>query len=73
MISRYCVTAPIRAILDKNGGQKVSVMLPAGAILYETSQHIIALSGMIGVVWGGRNYSVHPKDLYKKAERFSTA
>jgi len=67
MISRYRIKAPIGAIL-----QKVAVMLPAGTILEEASQHATTLSGMVGVVSGGRNYSVYPKDLYKKAERVST-
>lgn len=73
MISRYRIKAPIRAVLDNGVGQKVSVMLPAGAVLYEPSQHATTLLGMVGVVWGGRCCSVYPKDLYKKAERVSTA
>jgi len=68
MISHYRIKAPIRAIL-----QKVAVMLPVGAILEETSQHSTTLFGMVSVAWGGRHYSVYPKDLYKKAERVSTA
>jgi hypothetical protein len=73
MISRYRITVPIRAVLDSGVGQKASIMLPAGAVLYETSQHSTTLSGMVAVVWGGRHYFVYPKDLSTRAERVSTA
>jgi hypothetical protein len=73
MISRYRVVAPIRAILDKLDGERVPVTLPAGAVLCESSLPASTLLGMVGVVWAGRHYSIYPKDLYKKAERVSTA
>ena len=73
MISRYRIKAPIRAILEKPEGQKVPVWLPAGAVLYKSSQPSSTLVRMVGVAWGGRHYSVYPKDLNKKAERVSTA
>ena len=72
-MSRYRLKAPIRAMLDKPGGQRVSVTLPAGAVLYESSQRSSTLFGMVGVLWEGRHYSVYPKELFKKAERVSTA
>lgn len=73
MISRYRVTTPIRAILDKLDGEKVPVTLPRDAVLYESSLVSPTLFGMVGVVWAGRHYSVYPKDLYKKAERVAAA
>ena len=73
MISRYRSKAPIRAILEMSEGQKVHVWLPTGAVLYKSSQPSSTLVRMVGVAWGGRLYSVYPKDLNKKAERVSSA
>jgi hypothetical protein len=73
---RYRLKAPIRAILDKPGGEQLSVMLPAGAILVrhsERSENSTTLFGMVGVYWQDRHYSVYPNDLLLKAERVSTA
>jgi hypothetical protein len=73
---RYRVRAPIRAILEKLGGEQVSVMLPEGAILVRYSQRSessTTLFGMVGVYWQERHYSVYPNDLALKAERVSTA
>jgi len=28
---------------------------------------------MVGIYWEGQHYSVHPRDLFKKAERVLTA
>jgi hypothetical protein len=58
---------------DKAGGERVSVILPAGAVLKSSSQRSTTLLGMVGVYWKGRHYSVYPKDLFQKAERVSTA
>jgi PAS domain S-box-containing protein len=69
----YRLTAPLRAVWDKAGGERVSVMLPAGAVLKSSSQHTTTLLGMIGVHWNGQHYSVYPKELLQKAERVSTA
>jgi hypothetical protein len=51
----------------------VRVTLPAGAMLMESPQYSTTLMGMVGVYWEGRHYSVHPRDLFRKAERVSTA
>jgi len=75
MTSRYRLTAPIPAIYHAPEGAEIAehrVMLPAGAVLVESALQT-TLFGMVGVAWGGRDYSVYPKDLYKKAERVSTA
>jgi hypothetical protein len=60
-------------VWDKAGGERVSVILPAGAVLKNSSQRSITLLGMIGLYWKGQHYSVYPKDLFQKAERVSTA
>jgi len=72
-VERYRLTAPMPAVWDKPGGERVSVMLPAGAVLKNTSQRSTTLLGMIGVCWEGRHYSVYSKDLLQKAELVSTA
>ncbi len=70
---RYRLKAPLPAVWDKAGGERISVILPAGAVLKGSSQRSTTLLGMIGVYWKGRHYSVYPKDLFRKAERVSTA
>ena len=73
MASRYRLKNPIAAIYDKLGGGLVRVMLPAGAVLIESSGPSGTVIGMIGVLWDGRHYSVHLRDLLKDAERVQTA
>jgi hypothetical protein len=70
---RYSVKVPLSAILDKPGGEQVSVTLPAGAVLQESTRPSTTLLGMVGVYWEGRHYSVSLGDLLKKAELVSTA
>ena len=72
-VERYRLTAPLPAVWDRAGGERVSVMLPAGAVLKNSSQRSTTLLGMIGVYWKGRHYSVYPRDLLQKAERVFTA
>jgi hypothetical protein len=72
-MARYSLKVPIPAIHDGRDGSEVRVTLPAGAMLMESPQHPTTLMGMVGVYWEGRHYSVHPRDLFKKAERVSTA
>jgi hypothetical protein len=71
-MARYRLKASMPAILNKPRGQQVSVILPVGAILDDSSQPLSTLLGMIGVYWEGRHYSVYPKDLIRSAERVST-
>jgi hypothetical protein len=59
--------------MDKPGGQKVSVRIPVGAMLRESSQPSTTLLGMVGVHWEGRHYSVSLKDLLNNAERVESA
>jgi hypothetical protein len=70
---RYWLKTPIPAICDKLGGSLIRVMLPAAAILTESSQPSGTVIGMIGVYWEGRHYSVHLRDLIRNGERVSTA
>jgi hypothetical protein len=72
MQTRYRLTASIRAILDKPD-RYASISIPAGALLYESSQPSTTLLGMVGVLWEGRHYSVSLNDLLKNGERFESA
>jgi hypothetical protein len=75
MMSRYRLKAPTPAILDRPGGKHVLVTLPADAVLEQEQsfQFSTTLLGMVSVYWEGLYYSVHLKDLKRKAECFSTA
>jgi hypothetical protein len=68
MLMRYRLNAPLSAILDKPGGQIVSVTLPAGAMLLDSLRTSTTLLGMVGVYWEGQHYSVFFNDLLKSAE-----
>ena len=76
MMTRYRLTAPISAIRHPPAGTEIAeyrVKLPAGAMLYESVEPSGTLTGMIGVYWEGRHYSVSLRDLLQKAERVATA
>jgi hypothetical protein len=72
-MGKYSIKDPISAILHKPGGEQVSVTLPAGAVLQESTQRSTTLLGMVGVYWEGRHYSVALSELLKKTELVSTA
>ena len=75
MMTRYRLTAPIPAIRHPPAGAEIAdrrVTLPACAVLFETVQHSGTLTGMIGVYWEGRHYSVALRDLLQKTERIAT-
>jgi hypothetical protein len=67
----YYLTGPIPAIYHAPDGREPRVNLPAGAVLVESVRQ--TLFGMIDVYWERRHYSVHRRDLFKKAERVSAA
>jgi hypothetical protein len=67
-MSQYRTKAPIVALLNQPGGIKTSVIIPAGAVLHESSKHTKTLSGMVGLYWERRHYSICVNDLLKKAE-----
>jgi hypothetical protein len=76
MMTRYRLTAPIRAIYQAPEGAEIAdrgVTLPAGAVLLESVQRAGTLTGMIGVYWEGRHYSVFLRDLLQNVERISVA
>ena len=66
-MQRYRLKAAIPAILDKPGGDKISVTLPVGAVLGDSTEPPTALLGMIAVSWEGRHYSVYLIDLLQNA------
>jgi hypothetical protein len=70
---RYRLKAPITAVLDKPDRTFLSVKLPAGVTLQESSAHSTTLFGLIGVIWEGRHYSVALHDLLNNAERVQSA
>ena len=73
MLSRYRVNAPISAILDKPGGQLVTLTIPIGAVLLDSLHTSTTLAGMVGVYWEGQHYSVFFNDLLKNAEIVQSA
>jgi hypothetical protein len=75
MMSRYRLTAPIPAIQHAPRGAEIAdlrVKLPAGAVLVESALEP-TLFGMVDVYWEKRHYSVHGRDLFRKAELVSAA
>jgi len=70
---KYTVKDPISAILHKPGGGQVSVTLPVGAVLQESTQHSTTLLVTVGVYWEERHYSVALSELLKKTALISTA
>jgi len=70
---QYRLKAPIPATLDNSEGLKLSIRIPAGAVLSDSSKHSTTLMGMIGVSWEGRHYSVFFKDMLKNAELVKSA
>jgi hypothetical protein len=76
MMTRYRLTAPIPAIRHPPAGAEIAdrrVKLPTGAMLYESVEPSGTLTGMIGVYWEGRHYSVLLRDLVLNVERIATA
>lgn len=76
MMTRYRLTAPIPAIRHPPAGAEIAdrrVKLPAGAMLYESVEPSGTLTGMIGVYWEGRHYSVFLRDVLRRTERISAA
>jgi len=73
MFSQYRLKAPLSAVLDKPGGERVSVTIPVGAVLHDSTRATTTLLGMVGVHWAGQHYSVIFNDLLKNAEIVQTA
>ena len=64
----YRLKAPMSVILDKPGGQNVSVTIPVGAMLLDSPHTSTTLPGMAGVYSEGLHYSVFLDELLKSAE-----
>jgi hypothetical protein len=76
MSLRHRLMAPIRAIYHAPEGAEIAdrrATLPAGAVLVESIQRAGTLTGMIGVYWEGRHYSVFLRDLLRNTQRLSAA
>src|SRR5256885_16416040 len=70
---KYRLKVPVPAAYHTPEGGELRVMLPARAIVTESSQHSTTPKGMVAIMWEGRHYEVRQKDLLKTAERISTA
>jgi hypothetical protein len=66
-MAKYRLKADVLAVLHTPGGQRESVMIPAGAMLDDSSRHSATLEGKVGVYSDGRHYSISLKDLLTKA------
>ena len=73
MLSRYRLKDPLSAILDKPGGQNISVTIPVGAMLQDSLHTSTTVAGMVGVYWEGLHYSVFLDELHKNAEIVQSA
>jgi len=69
----YGVKTQMSAILDKPGGQNVSVTIPVGAMLQDSLHTSTTVAGMVGVYWEGLHYSVFLDELHKNAEIVQSA
>ena len=67
-VAQYQVTAPMLAIFDQEVGRRITVTIPVGAVLHDSTQPTTTLLGLVGVYWEGRHYSVSFRDLLKKAQ-----
>ena len=67
-MAQYQVTAPMLAIFDQVEGKRVTVTIPVGAVLRDSTQPTTTLLGLVGVYWEGRHYSVSFRDLLKKTQ-----
>ena len=72
-VAQYQVTAPMLAIFDQVEGKRVTVTIPVGAVLRDSTQPTTTLLGLVGVYWEGRHYSVSFRDLLKKAKCVKSA
>src|SRR6267378_5393142 len=66
---KYRLKAPVPAVYHTPEGGELRVMLPARAIVTESSQYSTTPKGMVAILWEGRLYQVRRKDLLKMAER----
>ena len=69
---KYRLKAPVPAVYHTPEGGELQVMLPARAIVTESSHHSTSKE-MVAILWEGRHYQVRRKELLNKAERTATA
>jgi len=67
-MAQYQVTAPMLAIFNHDLGKRVTVTIPVGAVLHDSTQPTTTLLGLVGVYWEERHYSVSFRDLLKKTQ-----
>ena len=67
-MAQYRVNAPMLAISDESGDKRVTVTIPVGAVLHDSTKPTTTLLGLVGVYWEGRHYSVSFRDLLKNAK-----
>ena len=67
-MAQYQVKDPMLAILDQPEGQRVTVTIPVGAVLHDSTKPTTTLLGLVGVYWEGRHYSVSFRDLLQKTQ-----
>ena len=67
-MAQYRVNAPMLAISDESGDKRVTVTIPVGAVLHDSTKPTTTLLGLVGVYWEGRHCSVSFRDLLKKTQ-----
>jgi hypothetical protein len=72
-VAQYQVKDPMSAISDQSKGKRVTVTIPVGAVLHDSSTPTTTILGLVGVYWEGRHYSVSFRDLIKKAQCIRSA
>jgi len=73
LMMKYRLKDPVPAVYHTHEGGELRVMLPARAIVTESSQYSITPKGIVAILWEGRLYQVRRKDLLNNAERTATA
>ena len=52
-MAQYRVNAPMLAISDESGDKRVTVTIPVGAVLHDSTKPTTTLLGLVGVYWEG--------------------
>ena len=73
LMMKYRLKDPVPAVYHTHEGGELRVMLPARAIVTESSQYSTTPKGIVAILWEGRLYQVRRKDLLNNAERTATA
>jgi len=73
LMMKYRLKDSVPAVYHTHEGGELRVMLPARAIVTESSQCSTTPKGIVAILWEGRLYQVRRKDLLNKAERTATA